>query len=105
MTIGDNRDHISVLLYSYLYHYCRVGVPPKELADLLLDDVPSRTIPDFLGFFMLTKLLRLRSVAMAMVADVDLVTLKAYESRFIRFASARFHSGMGFGEHTWRFRV
>ena len=61
-----------------------------ELADLILDDVPSRNLPDTLGMFALSKILRLHSVAMAMVTDVHLVTLKKYESTFLRFASARF---------------
>ena len=29
VTIGDNRDYSRVLLYSYLFHYYRVGGPPK----------------------------------------------------------------------------
>ena len=34
VTIMDNKDYIRVLLYSYyttLYHYYRVGGPPKRL--------------------------------------------------------------------------
>ena len=49
-----------------------------ELADLVWDDVP-----------------RLHSVAMARVTDVHLVTLKKYDSTFLRFASARFDSSIG----------
>ena len=66
-----------------------------ELADLILDDVPSRNLPDTLGMFALSKILRLHSVAMAMVTDVRLVTLKKYESTFLRFASARFDNSSG----------
>ena len=66
-----------------------------ELADLILDDVPSRNLPDTLGMFALSKILRLHSVAMAMVTDVHLVTLKKYESTFLRFASARFDNSSG----------
>ena len=70
-------------------------VPRLELADLLLDEVPARNVPDTLGMFGLSRLLRLHSVAMSMVADVHLATLKAYEARFLRLASARFESGSG----------
>ena len=70
-------------------------LPRMELADLLLDEVPARSVPDTLGMFGLSKLLRLHSVAMAMVADVHLATLKAYEARFLRLASARFEAGSG----------
>ena len=64
-------------------------LPRMELADILLDEVPARSVPDTLSMFGLSKLLRLRSVAMAMVADVHLATLKVYEARFLRLASAR----------------
>ena len=37
-------------------------VPWLELADLLLDEIPARSVPDTLGMFGLSKLLRLRSV-------------------------------------------
>ena len=70
-------------------------LPRMELADLLLDEVPARSVPDTLGMFGLSKLLRLHSVAMGMVADVHLATLKAYEARFLRLASARFEAGSG----------
>ena len=66
-----------------------------ELADLILDDIPSRNLPDTLGMFALSKILHLHSVAMAMVTDVHLVTLKKYESTFLRFASARFDTSSG----------
>ena len=65
-------------------------LPRMELADLLLDEVPARSVPDTLGMFGLSKLLRLHRVA-----DVHLATLKAYEARFLRLASARFEAGSG----------
>ena len=60
-----------------------------------MDEVPARSIPNTLGMFGLSKLLRLHSVAMSMVADVHLATLKAYEARFLRLASAHFDFGIG----------
>ena len=66
-----------------------------ELVELLLDEVPSRTIPDTLGMLALSKLLRLRSVATAMVTDVHSWTLQSYESRFMRLASAKYDVGVG----------
>ena len=39
VTIGDNRDYIRVLLYSYyIYHYYRVGGPPKGFHVCLGED-------------------------------------------------------------------
>ena len=40
VTIMDNKDYIRVLLYSLLYHYYRVGGPPKRF--LKPSQIPGR---------------------------------------------------------------
>ena len=50
-------------------------LPRLDLADFLRDEVSARSVTESLGMFGLSKLLRLHSVAMALVADVHFATL------------------------------
>ena len=67
-----------------------------ELADLLLDDVPTREVPALtLGLFQLGQILSLHSVAIALCKGAHFATLKTFDRAFLKLAGARYAADSG----------